>query len=148
MELYQNIKNRRTELRMSQSELASKVGYKDKGSISRIESGSLDLTQSQIEKFAKALECSPAYLMGWENKISEHTSKREKALKDLYALEELIKQSAMDDYSETEINILNKIKQLDERGKIHVMEVINNELKYLRVKSYGTSIGEYINGKK
>lgn len=67
--LYRNIKNRRLELKMTQTELAEKVGYADKGMISRIENGKVDLSQSQVLKFAEALEVSPSYLMGWqENK--------------------------------------------------------------------------------
>ena len=67
--LYRNIKNRRLELKMTQTELAEKVGYADKGMISRIENGKVDLSQSQVLKFAEVLEVSPSYLMGWqENK--------------------------------------------------------------------------------
>ena len=50
---------------MSQSRLAELVGYADKGMISRIENGKVDLPQSQIEKFATALKTTPACLMGW-----------------------------------------------------------------------------------
>jgi len=67
LELYKNIKSRRLELNMSQSTLAEKVGYADKGMISRIENGKVDLPQSQIEKFAAALKTTPSRLMGWED---------------------------------------------------------------------------------
>lgn len=67
LELYRNIKSRRLELNMSQSTLAEKVGYADKGMISRIENGKVDLPQSQIEKFAAALKTTPSRLMGWED---------------------------------------------------------------------------------
>ena len=65
MKLYENIRNRRVELGLTQSELASKVGYSDKGMISKIENGKVDLSQSQVMKFAKALETTPGELMGW-----------------------------------------------------------------------------------
>lgn len=65
--LSENIKKRRNELEMTQEDLARKTGYKTKGAISRIEKGKRDLSQSQIEIFAKALETTPAYLMGWED---------------------------------------------------------------------------------
>lgn len=71
MKLYENIKNRRIELNLSQTELAKRVGYKDKASISRVENGKLDLTQSMIEEFANALECSPSYLMGWSDNLND-----------------------------------------------------------------------------
>jgi transcriptional regulator with XRE-family HTH domain len=75
LNIYSRIKNRRIELGMTQQELAFKVGLKTKGAICRIEAGERDIVQSQINAFAKALETTPAYLMGWEespiNELSE-----------------------------------------------------------------------------
>lgn len=65
--LYINIKRRREELKMSQTELAKKLGYKDRSTIAKIESGENDLTQSKISAFAEALQTTPAWLMGWED---------------------------------------------------------------------------------
>lgn len=67
LQLYKNIKNRRKELGMTQSELAKKLGYTDKSMISKIENGSIDLPQSKIIAFANALDISPSDLMGWED---------------------------------------------------------------------------------
>lgn len=64
--LCKNIKNRRIELGLSQSELADRVGYSDKSMISKVERGVVDLSQSKILSFATALECTPAFLVGWE----------------------------------------------------------------------------------
>ncbi|MEB3428888.1 transcriptional repressor LexA [Citroniella saccharovorans] len=69
--LNERIKERRKELAMTQEELARKTGYKTKGAISRIEKGERDLSQSQISAFAKALDVSPAYLMGWNDSPSD-----------------------------------------------------------------------------
>jgi transcriptional regulator with XRE-family HTH domain len=66
LKLYENIKKRRTELNISQQELAELVGYKGKSMISQVENGSVDLPESMIVKFAEALKCSPHYLMGWD----------------------------------------------------------------------------------
>lgn len=66
LKLYENIKKRRTELNISQQELAELVGYKGKSMISQVENGSVDLPESMIIKFADALKCSPHYLMGWD----------------------------------------------------------------------------------
>lgn len=63
--LYENIKLRRLFLGLTQAELAQRVGYADHSNISLIEKGELDLPQSKIVLFAKALNCSPAELMGW-----------------------------------------------------------------------------------
>lgn len=65
MEIGDRIKKRREELGMSQEELAKKVGYKSRSSINKIEIDGRGLPQSKIVAFAKALETSPAYLMGW-----------------------------------------------------------------------------------
>ena len=75
--LHKKIKQRRIELNMSQDDLARKTGYKTKSAISRIERGERDITQSQIELFAKALETTPSYLMGWdsEDKLNKEDEK-------------------------------------------------------------------------
>ena len=46
MELYKRIKARREELGMSQEELATKLGYKSRSTIYKIEMGNIDITQS------------------------------------------------------------------------------------------------------
>lgn len=63
--LYQNIKRRRLQLGLTQSELAKKLGYADKSAIAKIEKGMVDLPQSKIKAFADVLETTPAELMGW-----------------------------------------------------------------------------------
>lgn len=67
MELYKRIKIRREELGMSQQDLATKLGYKSRSSINKIELGENDIPQSKIAAFATALETSEAWLMGYEN---------------------------------------------------------------------------------
>lgn len=67
MELYKRIKDSRIKIGMTQDELAKKMGYKSRSTIAKIESGENDILQSQIVKFAEALNTTPAYLMGWED---------------------------------------------------------------------------------
>lgn len=64
IELYENIKKFRLERKMSQVELAKLTGYTDRSSITKIERGAVDLPQSKILLFAKALRVSPGELMG------------------------------------------------------------------------------------
>lgn len=66
MELYYRIKKRREELNMTQEELATKVGYKSRSSINKIELGKTDIAQSKIKAFADALNTTTSYLMGWD----------------------------------------------------------------------------------
>lgn len=73
LQLYENIRKRRTELGMSQQELAELVGYTGKSMIAKIESGKVDLSQSKISDLADALRTTPSLLMGWEDSLNEET---------------------------------------------------------------------------
>lgn len=66
-DLYRNIKRRREELEMTQSQLAEKTGYADKSMIAKIEKGQVDLAQSKIALIADALKTTPRSLMGWDD---------------------------------------------------------------------------------
>lgn len=79
----QRIKSRRTELNMTQAELASKLGYTNKSSIGKIENGNNDITSSQVVKFAHALETTVAYLMGWEEEEKLRRIEEDTAFIDL-----------------------------------------------------------------
>ena len=57
----------REALGITQEELATKMGYKSRSSINKIELDERNMKQSQIVKLAEALETTPAYLMGWED---------------------------------------------------------------------------------
>lgn len=71
MGIGERIRERREELGLSQEELAIKLGYKSRSTINKIESGINDITQSKVAEFAKALNTTPAYLMGWEEDKKE-----------------------------------------------------------------------------
>lgn len=75
MTIYDRIKYKRLELKMSQQELADKTGYKTRSAINKIENGLRDIGQKKIKQFANALDVTPAYLMGWEeeNKTTSDT---------------------------------------------------------------------------
>jgi transcriptional regulator with XRE-family HTH domain len=62
----EKILKRRTELGLTQEELADRMGYKSKSSINKIELGLNDIPQSKVVKFSEVLDCSIAYLMDWE----------------------------------------------------------------------------------
>ncbi len=71
MTIYARIRKLREEQGMTQEDLAKKVGYKSRSTINKIESGLRDINQSQIISFAKALNVTPAYLMGWEDEPND-----------------------------------------------------------------------------
>ncbi len=74
-----NILAARKRLGLTQEELASRVGYKTKSAINKIELGVRDLPQKKIAAFAQALDMTPGQLMGWEEMPAEE-------LQDLGAL--------------------------------------------------------------
>lgn len=63
-ELSTRIRLRRGALGISQEELARRMGYRSKSSITKLEKGVNDLPQAKLEELAQALETSPAYLLG------------------------------------------------------------------------------------
>lgn len=62
----ERIKSRRNELGLTQTDLATRMGYTNKTSICKVESGRDNITAERVTKFAKALNCSESYLMGWD----------------------------------------------------------------------------------
>ena len=76
MQIGNIIKKRRVPLGLSQTELAHKLGFKSKASISRIELGVQSLPQNKILEMAKALDVSPEYLMGWRNTLESSSDSK------------------------------------------------------------------------
>ena len=70
----ERICNRRKELGLTQQDLADRLGYKSKSSINKIEIGKNDLPQKKIIEFARALNTTPRYLMGWEDEGIQNSS--------------------------------------------------------------------------
>lgn len=79
------IRDRRKELGLSQEALAERLGLKSKSTICKIETGDDNLSTTTIKKYAEALNCTPAYLMGWKMDLQVFASGNdfEKAWKDL-----------------------------------------------------------------
>lgn len=87
LELYRNIRRYRIFAELSQAELARRTGYTDRSSIAKIERGDVDLPQSKILAFAKALNVSPGELMGDVERIENPSlgiSTDEKKILELY----------------------------------------------------------------
>ena len=73
----ERIKARRQELKMTQDQLAEKIGYHGKSAISHIEKGDSDMSQSKIVAIAAALDTTVDYILGLEDG-SEVTIEMEK----------------------------------------------------------------------
>ena len=94
MGLGENVKMRRIRLGLSQEELATKMGYKSRSSINKIEKGR-NCSQKVIADLAKALGCSPAELLfetkGGLDQLFDELSDSMKGMEEIdmfrYALE-------------------------------------------------------------
>ena len=78
MKIGEKIMLRRKQLNLTQEELASRMGYKSKSTINKIELGINDIPQSKVVKFAEVLHTDIAYLMNWEE-----TQKKNDILSDI-----------------------------------------------------------------
>jgi repressor LexA len=74
MDIGAKIKQRRLELGWSQRELAKKMGYKDNTTLTKIERGLVDVSQSRVMQFSQVLDVSIAYLMDWEDEEKQKQS--------------------------------------------------------------------------
>ena len=72
MTVAERIKLRREDLKMTQDELATKLGLSDKSSISRIEKSGDDVTMKNVTRIATALSTTPKFLLGWEETPQEN----------------------------------------------------------------------------
>ena len=64
IDLSGRIRQRREQLGLSQEELAARMGYRSKSSITKLEKGINDLPRAKLEELAAALNTTPAWLMG------------------------------------------------------------------------------------
>lgn len=65
-----NIRKRRYELKMTQQELANAMGYKNRATIARIESGENDVSHSKLVKFASILDTTVETLLAGDQAIN------------------------------------------------------------------------------
>lgn len=73
-EIYKRIKSRRLELGWTTDELAKRMGYKDRSSISKIENGKADIPQSKVKEFAEVLDTSVSWLIGIDDEDNRSTA--------------------------------------------------------------------------
>jgi len=120
MEIGDRIKARREELGISQEELAKKVGYKSRSSVNKIEIDGRGLPQGKIVAFAKALQPSPAYLMGW---TAEEASD---VIADLAntALEAVLTPNEVQCIHKNSYEnlIIKEMKKMNQKGKVKLLD--------------------------
>lgn len=101
LKLYENIKRLREEKGLSQEALAKLTGYTDRSSITKIEKGQVDLQQSKIELFAKALGTTSKDLVGWDD-VETKSSKKGVTINVLGRVAAGIPIEAIEDIIDTE----------------------------------------------
>lgn len=111
-EVGKNIVKRRKELGMTQEELATRMGYKSKSTINKIELGINDIVQSKVVKFAEVLKTTPAYLMGWEEEQKNKPSNDDGLTEGQKKLYEFIA-SVPDDKVDLVLNMMKVIVEND-----------------------------------
>ena len=60
-DLSSRIRQRREQLSLSQEELAARMGYRSKSSITKLEKGINDLPRAKLEELAAALNTTPLF---------------------------------------------------------------------------------------
>ena len=131
------IRERRKELMLSQEALAKRMGLKSKSTICKIERGEDNLTTDTIDKYAKALNTSPAFLMGWVSDPSpdyvdtiegstEQLSSQYKLVQDNLKnqVSEILKDSGIDPeiLSNVDINASLGIERKSNSGKTYYFD--------------------------
>lgn len=107
-EIGERIKTRRKELGYTMEELAEIIGYKNKSSIRRLESGEYAIRPDKIAEIATALQTTPEWIMGWKKDKLDFGSVLQKAL------EKSITESERNrNYQKTVVG--NRIKSVRER---------------------------------
>ena len=76
------IRSRRIELGMTQEELAHKLGYRSRTTISRIEDGSRDVPQKSVRHIAQALDMDPAALITQQVSSEDNMTQRIRDIRD------------------------------------------------------------------
>ena len=111
MKIGEKIKLRRIEKGLSLQELAERMGYANKSSIARIESGVIDPPQSKVVKFASALDTSVADLMGWTEE-EKPTVEDDELSENIKMLVDFAK-SVPDDKVELVLKVMKSIVEAD-----------------------------------
>lgn len=132
MELYERIRARRIALRMTQQELAARLGYKSTSTIAKIEAGINDIPQAKIVAFANALATTPGALLGLGDERGAITEKN--IVRSLHEKNVSL--------SQQEQAIFKKYRELNEAGKEYIEEQLDFALGRGKYKGKASPVGE------
>jgi Helix-turn-helix. len=114
MNIGDRIKQKRLANNLTLEEIGKTLGL-NKSTISKYESGLISIPSDKIEKLAKILNTTPAYLMGWEE-----NSKELKSVDDLdfSGINRIAAHFEGDEFSEDDLNeIQNFINYVKQKNK-------------------------------
>ena len=121
MTIGDRIRTRREELGLTQKELAERLGYKTKSSITKIEAGDNNLPITKVAKIAKALEVTESYLMGWEDPTIVHADGQSEP----YYVDAETRQLAQELHDNPDLSVmLDAYKTLSPRDAKLVMDMV------------------------
>lgn len=133
LKLYENIRRYRMEAKMSQAELARRTGYTDRSSITKIEKGLVDLSQSKIKQFAEVLGVTPGHLMGWDEKpaaeLQDLGALAAEVIMDPAALEVMRKFMSMDESDRQAVRDFMALNEADRYALRLVMASMSEKQK-------------------
>ncbi len=129
MSVGKRIKERRNELHMSVDELAVKLN-KNRATVYRYEKGDIEnLPIDILEPLAKALETTPQYLMGWENKPNDDSV----TVGELLKIMRVNQNMTIEEYSK-EVGIsIEDLRKYETGEKLIPLSVINTISEYYRL---------------
>lgn len=129
MQIGQKIKELRKKQNMSVEELANKLG-KNRTTVYRYEKGDIgNLPIDVLEPLAKALNTTPAYLMGWEEELNKDTV----TIGELLKLMRTQRHMSIEEYSR-EIGVPPNDLRMYESGEKYIpLSVIRAIAEYYRI---------------
>ncbi len=125
MDMSQRIKERRLAMGLTQEGLATRLGLQ-KSAIAKYENGRVEnIKRSVIAKMSGVLQCSPAYLMGWDDSVTSlpHKTLRpdeSQLLNNYNLLNDTGKEKAQDS-----VHDLTEIKRYRKDNKVTSFPVLN-----------------------
>lgn len=116
MSIGDRIRNRRIELQLTQQDLADRMGYLSKAAICKAEKNADNMTSTRLSQFAKALNTTESYLMGWESDPVD--------VEFLNALEIMRAQEKVKNITVDEYSIIDAYRNADDLTKQMVKKIL------------------------
>lgn len=128
MTIGQRIKQRREELQMSQEELATKLGFKSRSSVNKIELDKQAPRQHMIKAIADALNTTVTYILG----VDEEAEQQEQELCDLFSM----------CYGKEAYAAVQKFLKLDPDDRQDIVDLMDSKLKRQKYQDMKISKGD------